>query len=82
MGVLIKLYDHAEAEKLVKAKLKIRPLASQENNCEVEIMDVVKVEQPGLRIFPGILYKDQERGVMFSASDPDNQGRSKIRMIT
>ena len=82
MDVTFRFSSPIEAEPLIKAKLKVRPTLVEGSSCQVRVLNLVKVEQNGLRIFPGTVYKEKEGGTMFTASDPDSTGHQKIRMIT
>lgn len=81
MDVVFTLSTSLEAESLIKAKLKVRPTPPDQIGCKVKILNVDRIEQPGLKLFAGTVYKDKEWGIMFSATDPDRNGHQKIRII-
>lgn len=81
MDVVFKLSSPVEAETLIKAKLKVRP-APASDGCQVRVLNLDKIEQSGLKLFQGTVYKDKEWGTMFTVSDPDSKGHQKIRIIT
>lgn len=81
MDAVFKLSSYAEAESLIKARLKVRPIASG-NSCQIKVLNLDKVEQNRLKLFEGTVYKDKEWGTMFAVSDPDISGHQKVRIIT
>jgi hypothetical protein len=81
MDVTIKLGQAAEAEPLIRAKLKVRPVGGSEAGFLVRILDVTEIKQTGLRLFKGTVYKDNEWGKMFTISQPSEAGFQNIRLI-
>lgn len=81
MDLTIRLSGAADAEPLIKAKLKVRPIGSDIEGFCVRILNVEEIKQTGLRLFDGDVYKDNEWGKMFTVSKPTKAGWQSVRLI-
>lgn len=80
MDLTIKLGQATDAEPLIRAKLKVRPVGGTEG-FQVRVLNVEEVKQTGLRLFEGTVYKDNEWGKMFTVSSPSKAGFQSVRLI-